>query len=62
MDHPRTRHGENQNEPRKDMKRAYEKPAIIYSAPLEALAGACGTYPTTGKTSFIDCSNKPNRS
>jgi hypothetical protein len=63
MEHPRMEPAEKQNELHQELiqKRAYEKPAIIYSAPLEALAGACGTYPA-GKTDPIICPNRPNRS
>ncbi len=26
-------------------KKVYEKPAIVYRGPLEAMAGACGRFP-----------------
>ena len=35
----------------KDVRKPYEKPQVIYRAPLEAMAALCGT-PQTGKTGF----------
>ncbi len=43
-------------------KRTYEKPAIVYRAPLEALANVCGELGSTGKNTVIDCANLPKKS
>lgn len=32
----------------------YEKPAVIYRAPLEAMAGLCGS-PPSGKANSVQC-------
>jgi hypothetical protein len=36
-------------------KRPYEKPAIVYRAPLEAVAGVCSASP--GKTEALLCTS-----
>jgi hypothetical protein len=39
------------------LKKAYEKPQVVYSAPLEAVAGVCNPDGTgTGKTVGVGCS------
>lgn len=38
-----------------DVRKPYEKPLVIYRAPLEAMAALCGT-PGTGKTGGPSCS------
>ncbi|MGE5141574.1 MAG: hypothetical protein ACM3JD_19065 [Rudaea sp.] len=39
-------------------KKIYEKPAVIYRGPLEAMAGVCGTFPGPGKTTVVCKVNK----
>lgn len=38
-----------------DVRKLYEKPQVIYRAPLEAMAALCGT-PQTGKSGGSNCS------
>lgn len=39
------------------LKKRYEKPEIIYRAPLEAMAVYCYTTKQEGKTTFLGCLN-----
>ncbi len=43
-------------------KKAYEKPAVIYRGPVEAMAAQCGRQPGTAKNSAVDCFNLPHKS
>ena len=39
------------------VKKKYEKPAIVYSAPLEALAADCGVSPGKGDATCLALSS-----
>ncbi len=43
-------------------QKIYEKPAVIYRGPLEAMAALCGRTPGTAKNSAVDCFGLPHKS
>jgi len=57
MDKPKTTTGAQgeQAAPEPKVKKRYEPPAILYHAPLEATAGACGISPPAKADSGSGC-------